>query len=149
MVVEETRLGESYPLRIAALAHNPVASTTYYLGARLGPPTVTPAICRAQVPKTGYVVGARINIQIDTPGSGEFGSVALRVNDTTDYLLGFGFVKWDLAFASYPGSIPSDILLAEGDYVEFKVATAAWPVISPVGVYYWGGLWIDSRAAPQ
>ncbi len=74
-----------------------------------------------------------------TPGSAEQGSIYLRVNSTTDYLIS-STMQWNATF-NYAYNIPPLMTdeITPFDYIEIKIVTPAW-LTPPTGVLYWGSI---------
>ena len=119
----------------------PAASTTYYFGNAPQIPGVTPTLTLITVPIRGPVLVAHIDIVTIGLASAETGSIYLRVNDTTDYLISSA-VTWNTLHSSITNTtfpLTDDGELAPTDYVEIKVVTPAWGTL-PTNVRYFGYL---------
>lgn len=109
---------------MAATDGNLVANTTYYSGAPTLGWTTTAAIRRVYVQRTGTIKRAHVQFYSSgTAGSGETVTAYLRINNTTDLLI--GTVSVSGAYRTILNSALSQAITA-GDYVELKVVTPAW-----------------------
>lgn len=119
--------------RITSGSIDPAASTTYYFGGTTGAPSTTAALQRIYMPKKGRIISADIDAGCSA-GTAEAVIMRIRVNNATDTTvdtrsMNVTFQHW------YNHDL--NIAVAEGDYVEIKLATPAW-VAAPTFCRFWG-----------
>lgn len=125
-------------------SHNPADSATYHFGAIPYAPYIAgTAAWRIYAPRAGFVRWFTcFNTVSGTLGSTEPGSVYLRVNAATDYLLTDSLLWNNITNGSGGDIDPEVIPIARNDYMEMIVVTPAW-VTNPTVVTYWAQLWIE------
>jgi hypothetical protein len=105
-------------------SHNPVDSTTYYLGGLITSPSPAQGVGRMYIPRTATIVTAYLFSYNDADVTNEDITFELQKNATTDYSLfsaNFGGGKSLAADATN-----LDIPVSRGDYIELKITTPAW-----------------------
>jgi hypothetical protein len=98
-------------------------SSTYYYGSN--PAAVaTDAAAKFEVPATGTITRIHVRCQWSTTATSETATVALRLNDTTD----FGSINLDFSGTSPMRATNSSVSQAvtAGDYLSLKLTTPAW-----------------------
>lgn len=110
---------------------SPVDSTVYYHGT-----TALAAIAdvnKLYFDRAGIINNARISVLTSGLGSGESSTVAIRLNNTTDYVISSG-VLHNALYNMYSTSALG-VPIAVGDYIEIKWTTPAW-VTNPGTIYH-------------
>lgn len=129
--------------KVASLTHNPLDSTTYFVGEFLAAPTTTTGgPVRCPFPIAGNILLARLSVLSTVAGSAETGSAYIRINDTTDILISDS-VTWDGTLNIYAVDLTTPPLttVASPDFFELKIVTPAW-VLNPLGVLYVAAVWV-------
>lgn len=144
--MEQFSTWPAYPLQFFSAGANPVDSQTYFMGAiPAAPTTITGAPFRVPFPRTGRVrkVGFLAFVG-GTLGSVETGTISLRINNTTDYLISSTF-DWTAQLQSTGVAFDDDSAPAVeiNDYFEIKIVTPAWAT-NPTSVIYWGEVWVEA-----
>lgn len=132
-------IGPQFPLAISTTegftwaSFDPKPNFTYYL-AGINRPDAEARGVLVDIPCDGHIVIARFNIiNGNTPGSAEFSTVSLLVNDQVGYTLS-DFVKNDLIYGNNFRTPPTfDVPIKATDSVEFKWMTPLWTT-PPTGV---------------
>lgn len=131
--------GPFFPIMVSTPPFNPANSTTYYFGtAQAAAGTV--ATGRFEVfPFPGQVIGVLLHAVIAGLGTGELFTAYLRINNTTDYLIG--------TFASNVSSVlmlslaiaVSPVPVTDADFFEVKLVapTTGTPATN---LFLWGQL---------
>lgn len=136
----------AYPMQFSCASHNPLDSTTYYFGSLpAAAPTTTGDLYRVYIPRTGHIRKFAVIVLVGgTLGSSETGTMYLRINGTTDYLISSA-MSWASVLQSVAEAYEDDTAPAVSinDYFEIKFITPAW-VTNPTTVIYWGIMWIEA-----
>ncbi len=122
----------------------PAASTTYYISGFASAPGVNAGIIPMYVQFPATLMHMSLKAVVGTPASAETGTVSVRVNNTTDYVV-TSAMQWNANvnvgyYAIFGLGVPliADEL-AITDYFEIKIATPAW-LTPPLNVIYSGVL---------
>ncbi len=127
-------VGYSIPIITIGNA-NPSASTTYYFGAdSQSSVQTTYALASLTVLKAGTIKGCFVKARVGTPGSAELATHSVRINDTTDVLVGTGGYSTTSMDVQ---NLALNQAVAAGDTLVFKIATPAW-VSAPLNVRWEG-----------
>lgn len=115
---------------------NPADNLTYYVGSSqtmVAAPSSTPARRRVYVGSARRITGVDIQVFTTVTGSGEDVAISVRVNNTTDYVV--GNMQWNPGANSYAilNNQALDITLAADDYYEIKIVCPTWAP-NPTGV---------------
>jgi hypothetical protein len=121
---------------------NPADGLTYYIGSSqsmAAAPSTTAARRRVYVGSARRIVGIDLQVFTTVTGSGETVPVSVRVNNTTDYLI--GNMTWNPGANSYAlvNNQSLDISLAANDYWEIKIVCPTWAT-NPTGVTMQGAV---------
>jgi hypothetical protein len=102
-------------------------------------PSTTAARRRVYVGSARRIVGIDIQTFTTVTGSGETVTVSVRVNNTTDYLI--GTMTWNPGANSYAilNNQGMDISLNADDYWEIKIVCPTWTT-NPTGVTIQGAV---------
>ena len=132
-----------YQLPYFSAVFNPVDSTTYHIGAIIGAPSTVDGVYAMPVPFSGFVRRITfLQLTAGTLGSGETGSLYIRVNATTDYLL-TDLLDWAALTRSGNHEFESGVVPLEvNDFVTLKITTPAWTT-NPTSVVYSGNIFIE------
>jgi hypothetical protein len=122
-----TNIRDCYSLFLQADTATSMAdSTSFYFGqhARMGVVT-TSSTYKVYIPKAGVIRAANIYCGLGTKSSNENFTVAIRLNDTTDYTV---TTTADLspAFHININNTSLNIPVVAGDYICIKITTPAW-----------------------
>lgn len=135
-------LGGKTPVS-AAGGYSPANATPFYVVLNVGvlggdPGTIAPTVASYQVPEASApLVITRIRMTVVTAGtlgSAEFGSMAIRVNNTTDNPVFAGTLQWNAVQSNY-SSLALNIALNTGDFFIVKVTPPTW-VTQPTATFY-------------
>lgn len=133
-----------YALISSTASSAPADSTTYYMGHPIGLTIQMSSVAGSQkiyVPKAGTIT--RVDMRgriVTTLGTSETASLYLRLNNTTDTTL-----STTLNFTADPitqNFTGLSIVVAVGDYFEYKLVTPAW-VTNPAGVFLSFQAWVE------
>ena len=121
---------------------NPADGLTYYIGSSqsmAAAPSTTAARRRVYVGSARRIVGIDLQVFTTVTGSGETVPVSVRVNNTTDYLI--GNMTWNPGANNYAlvNNQSLDISLAVNDYWEIKIVCPTWAT-NPTGVTMQGAV---------
>lgn len=121
---------------------NPADGLTYYIGSSqsmAAAPSTTAARRRVYVGSARRIVGIDIQAFTTVTGSGETVTVSVRVNNTTDTLI--GTMTWNPGANSYAilNNQGMDISLNADDYWEIKIVCPTWTT-NPTGVTIQGAV---------
>jgi hypothetical protein len=121
---------------------NPADGLTYYIGSSqsmAAAPSTTAARRRVYVGSARRIVGIDLQVFTTVTGSGETVPVSVRVNNTTDYVI--GNMTWNPGANSYAlvNNQSLDISLAANDYWEIKIVCPTWAT-NPTGVTMQGAV---------
>jgi len=132
----------SYAMPFSAASLSPASSTTYYIGGAQSVPTTVATIFRQYVTLPSVIRMVQLVAFCTVAGSAETGSIYLRLNGTTDFLVSSTF-KWNASLqAAFNNPYDSPLMTDEvslTDYWEIKIVTPAW-LTPPIGVLYWGNV---------
>jgi len=125
---------------LSANQTTPAASTNYYIGHTSLGPTTSATLPRQYIPLSSTIKLVQLMIFCLVPGSAEMGSVYVRINDTTDYLVS-DTVQWNAALNIVFNDARNNPVMTEEltptDYWIIKIVTPAW-VTPPTNIQYWG-----------
>ena len=119
--------GGGYSLRgtLASAANNPSAGITYFGGGPLNTTiTTTAGVRRLYIPKTGTIKSCYGYFNQNSSGSGNTGTLNIRLNNTTDTAV--GTAAHNTTSTIYSNTSLS-IAVTQGDYIEFKWTCPATP----------------------
>lgn len=121
---------------------NPSDAATLYFGQT---PTfggiATAGLNREVMQRRGRIVGATLSVLVaGTLGTTEDATVAIRVNNTTDYTV-TAAAKFNAAGQYY--TVALDVVLNPTDYFEWKVVTPTWAT-NPTTVCLAGTAWLQA-----
>ena len=121
---------------------NPADGLTYYIGSSqsmAAAPSTTAARRRVYVGSARRIVGIDLQVFTTVTGTNETVPVSVRVNNTTDYLI--GNMTWNPGANSYAlvNNQSLDISLAVNDYWEIKIVCPTWAT-NPTGVTIQGAV---------
>ena len=128
----------------ASAGYSPTDATAFYFGLitnpGLNPVTTAPTAVGpiyASVPANCTVIAVHMAIIVGgVLGSGETGSMHLRVNNTTDNLVFNNNLAWTAVSANFAATGLS-IALAAGDWWCLKITPPTWAT-NPTATYYFG-----------
>jgi hypothetical protein len=131
--------GGGYSLRgtLASATNNPSAGTTYFGGGPLNTAiTTTAGVRRLYIPKTGTIKSCYGYFNQTASASGNTGTLNIRLNDTTDTLV--GTAAHNVVSTVYSNTGLS-IAVTQGNYIEFKwtcpATTAPTSILSSFIIY--------------
>lgn len=106
---------------------------TIYFGGINTIPIQTPGISRIYVPKAGTIKSSVIYLHASTGGTNEDWPVYIRLNDTTDYLIGITSTSnVNKLWSNFDGlTIP----VSAGDFLEIKLINPTWSVNPADGTF--------------
>jgi hypothetical protein len=121
---------------------NPADGLTYYIGSSqsmASAPSTTAARRRVYVGSARRIVGIDLQVFTTVTGTNETVPVSVRVNNTTDYLI--GNMTWNPGANNYAlvNNQSLDISLAVNDYWEIKIVCPTWAT-NPTGVTMQGAV---------
>ena len=129
-----------YTLQVHASVTDPADGFTYYFGNQVRNLTNGATFNKIYIRKAGRINIAELIVSIfGGLGTNEAVSIYVRLNNTTDYLIGAGsFDAVERVFSNTALGVP----LIIGDYVEIKVVCPVW-VTNPTTVYIAGYLLVE------
>lgn len=137
-----TSTPKGFVLQGAVNSQNPADGVIYYFAdANIGSGTGTSGQVRLYIPKTATLKAAVVYVRVGgTLGSNEQGTLAVRLNASTDIIIS-STVTWDAVAASF-SNYSLNQAVTQGDYVEFKVTSATWAT-NPTTVSYTASLYFE------
>ena len=112
-----------YAINVQALTSSPTDAQTIYFGKLPKAPVTAAATSKIYVRNAGTITGAEIYCYSGTAGTNESWSLYIRVNNTTDYLIGTLSVNTSERVFTNNGL---SISLSAGDYFEIKSVNPTW-----------------------
>ncbi len=114
-----------YCLQFSAAQFNPADATTYYMGINPQSAGGTAAVNRIYIPRNGTITAAYVVFDNSgTLGTTETGTIAIRLNNTTDYSISASVAN-DVRPTVYNNTGLS-IAVSAGDYIELKWTTPTY-----------------------
>lgn len=143
-VLRDLLLGPFYVLNFTSSAVDPADATPLFVGAS-GLTTAVEGLAKIRFRHKGHIMAADVSMLVlGTLGSAEVGTVAIRVNATTDYVIS--------AAVPYTGQIQTvsntalnsgvGVPVAVGDTIEIKITPPTWATTNPTTVVHFGSLFV-------
>jgi hypothetical protein len=128
-----------YSINVQALTSSPADGATTYFGMLPKAPTTTANISKIYIRKTGTIKAAEIYCYSGTAGTSEAWSLYIRLNNTTDYLIGTLSVSTNERVFTNTGL---NIAVTAGDYIEVKSINPTWAT-NPLTTIFGGYISIE------
>lgn len=138
--LQVTRVSTGYALQGFGTTFSPADATTYYFGSlfTIAPGTGAGTV-KIYIPKTGRITACTLFFN-QSAGTSETSTLAIRVNNTTDYTVSSAITN-DAGVTNFINS-SLNIPVSKGDYIEFKWTTPTW-VTNPTNVRPAASLYIE------
>lgn len=128
-----------YSINVQAITSSPTDAQTVYFGTLPKAPVTAAATSKIYVRTAGTITAAEIYCYSGTAGTNEAWSLYIRLNNTTDYLIGTLSVSASERVFTNSGL---SISLAANDYFEIKSIQPTW-VTNPLTTIYGGYIKIN------
>lgn len=130
---------KGYTLSVQALTSSPTDAQTVYFGQLPKAPVIAAATSKVFIPKAGTIKVGVVYCYSGTAGTNESWSLYVRVNNTTDYLIGtVSAATSERIFSNSSLSISVNV----GDYIEIKSVQPTWAT-NPLTTIYGGYIYIE------